>query len=228
MASTTAEAIRPTSSAEYLVSEIRSHKIGATIFLAVLVIALSGVAFGLYKFIYSNRPAAPFDAMKITRLTSIGNVTSAAISPDAKYVAYAVRSGDGTSLWIRQVATTSNVQVVPPSGDNYYFGLTFSPDGNFVYYISRIAGGFTVLYQMPVLGGGSRKVIEHLNSPISFSPDGKQFAFIRNRPEESALMVANADGGGEQTIATRKSPASFGELLQGGINEIICPGLNQA
>jgi len=228
LASTTAEAIRPTSSAEYLVSEIRSHKIGATIFLAVLVIALSGVAFGLYKFIYSNRPAAPFDAMKITRLTSIGNVTSAAISPDAKYVAYAVRSGDGTSLWIRQVATTSNVQVVPPSGDNYYFGLTFSPDGNFVYYISRIAGGFTVLYQMPVLGGGSRKVIEHLNSPISFSPDGKQFAFIRNRPEESALMVANADGGGEQTIATRKSPASFGELLQGGINEIICPGLNQA
>ena len=216
-ASPMAEAVRPTSSAEYLASEIRRHKSGAAIALAVLVIALSGVAFGLYKFIYSNRPTAPSDAMKITRLTSIGNVTSAAISPDAKYVAYAVRSGpEGSSLWVRQVATTSNVQVVPPSGGNYYFGLTFSPDGTFVYYLSRVAGGFTVLYQMPVLGGGSRKVIEHLNTPISFSPDGKQFAFIRDRPEESALMVANAEGGGEQTIATRKSPASFGDLNHGG------------
>ncbi len=221
LASPTAEAVRPPSSAEYLVSEIRSHKTGAAIALAVLVIALGGVSFGLYKLIHPGKPvAAPFQTMKITRLTSTGNVTGAAISPDGKYVVYVVRSGDGVSLWIRQVATTSNMQIVPPARVKYS-ALTFSREGNFVYYLSTrqeqtlVEGGD--LYQIAVLGGASRKLLEDLDSPIGFSPDGKQFAFIRNRPGESALMVANADGSGERTIAIRKSLSSFGDLLDGGV-----------
>lgn len=220
-ASPTGEMVRPTSSAEYLVSEIRSHKTGAAIALAVLVIALGGVSFGLYRLIHPSKPtAASFQTMKITRLTSTGNVTGAAISPDGKYVVYAVRSGDGVSLWIKQVATTSNMQIVPPARV-LYRALTFSREGNFVYYLSTKQGQTLVeswdLYQIAVLGGASRKLLEDLDSPIGFSPDGKQFAFIRNRPGESALMVANADGSGERTIAIRKSPSSFGDLLDGGV-----------
>jgi serine/threonine protein kinase/Tol biopolymer transport system component len=221
LASPGAEAVRPTSSAEYLVSEIRSHKTGAAIALAVLVIALGSVSFGLYKLIHPSKPvAAPFQTMKITRLTSTGNVTGAAISPDGKYVVYAVGSRDGVSLWIKQVATTSNMQIVPPARV-LYRGLTFSREGNFIYYVSAKRGQELVesgdLYQISAIGGASRKLLEDLDSPIGFSPDGNQFAFIRNRLGESALMVANADGSGERTIAIRKSPSSFGDLLDGGV-----------
>jgi len=100
-------------------------------------------------------------------------------------------------------------------------GLTFSREGNFIYYVAVRQGQLLVqsadLYQIAALGGAPRKLLEDLDSPISFSPDGKQFAFIRNRPAESALMVANADGSGERTIAIRKSPSSFGDLLHGGM-----------
>jgi Tol biopolymer transport system component len=112
------------------------------------------------------------------------------------------------------------MQIVPPARVKYS-ALTFSREGNFVYYLSTrqeqtlVEGGD--LYQVAVLGGASRKLLEDLDSPIGFSPDGNQFAFIRNRPGQSALMVANADGSGERTIAIRTSPSSFGDLLDGGV-----------
>jgi Tol biopolymer transport system component len=67
------------------------------------------------------------------------------------------------------------------------------------------------LYQVPVLGGASRKVIEGVGSPISLSPDGTRLAFMRANQirGEIALIVANADGAGERQVATRKVPAQF-------------------
>jgi hypothetical protein len=57
----------------------------------------------------------------------------AAISPDGKYVVHVVVEPAQQSLWMRQVATSSNVQIVAPTPVRYD-GLTFSPDGKFVYY----------------------------------------------------------------------------------------------
>ena len=97
--------------------------------------------------------------------------------------------------------------------------LRGKPDGNFLYYASGGASTRNrVLYKMPVLGGASRKVVEDVSSPISFSPDGKQIAFVRNGDEESALMIANADGTEERKIAIRKPPegGTFGNLFEGG------------
>jgi Tol biopolymer transport system component len=91
-------------------------------------------------------------------------------------------------------------------------GLTFSRDGNYVYYV-RGPKGQSVhnLYQVPVLGGAARQVIEDVDSPITFSPDGKRFAFVRGYPRENetALIVANADGSEEQKLAVRKQPDTF-------------------
>jgi Tol biopolymer transport system component len=68
--------------------------------------------------------------MQIRRLTNTGNITTAAISPDGKYVAYAVRDGGQQSLWLRQVEITSNVQITPSTEDDVA-GLTFSHNGNY-------------------------------------------------------------------------------------------------
>ena len=72
-------------------------------------------------------------------------------------------------------------------------GLTFSLDGNFVYYVVyEQNAGVGNAYQIPVLGGTPRKIIEDVDTPITFSPDGKRFAWIRNYPRsgETTLLTA--------------------------------------
>jgi eukaryotic-like serine/threonine-protein kinase len=208
---------RPTTSAEYLFKEIGRHKTGAALIIVALAVAIAGISYGLYKLV-GHRPAASLPSMKMTKLTNSGKVGTgretkfASISPDGKYVAYAAQDESGqTSLWVRHVATTSNVQIVPPAGADVEFAApAFSPDGNYVCYVRTEKNGPAVLYRVPVLGGTSKKLLEGVRAaPISFSPDGERFAFIRRLKEEDALMLANADGTGEQVLATRKRPEYF-------------------
>jgi len=56
-----------------------------------------------------------------------------------------------------------------------------------------------------VLGGTPRQLIRDIDTPISFSPDGTQFAFGRGVPAkgEVRVLIANADGAGERLLVTR-------------------------
>jgi eukaryotic-like serine/threonine-protein kinase len=85
-------------------------------------------------------------------------------------------------------------------------------DGNYVYYVvyeKNAAVGY--VYQIPVLGGSPRRIIEDVDTPITFSADGKRFAWIRNYPRsgETSLFVANSDGTGEQKITSLQRPERF-------------------
>jgi Tol biopolymer transport system component len=54
--------------------------------------------------------------------------------------------------------------------------------------------------------------MEGVDCPVSFSPDGKRFAFVRGdfpQPGESSLLAANTDGTAESVIAARKLPERF-------------------
>ena len=80
--------------------------------------------------------------------------------------------GPGQSLWVRQVNTSSNVEIVP-SSNVLYLGMTFSRDGDYVYYVSREMGQpIGVLYQVPVLGGAPRRLIDDVDTSVTVSPDG--------------------------------------------------------
>ena len=225
----------PPSSAEYLVSGIKNHKTAVTLALIGVVFTMAA-GIGLYKYVNWSRTTtpAPFQDMKITKLTFNGKAVSAVLSPDARQVVYVIDDGGRRSLWLRQVATGTDVQLTQPE-DTFYFSLTISPDGNFLYYAF---GGMSiqnrVLYRMPVLGGSPRKVVDDIGGPIGFSPDGKQIAFVRttlrgenvrsgqrggtSEPGEVALIVANADGTEERKIATRQGgPNRFGNFFFGGV-----------
>ena len=149
--------------------------------------------------------------MKISRLTTTGRVQNLAISPDGKFLSYAQNEGEQQSLWTKQIATNSNVQLVPP-GSRSYSHLTFSPDGNYVYYVARDpseeAGS---VYRIPTFGGASVKVLSRVYDAISFSKDGGQIAFLRydTNTSESSLLIADANGSTEQRLATRSGHEWF-------------------
>lgn len=156
-------------------------------------------------------PTTKAQPLEITKLTSTGRAIAPAISPDGKYVAYVVDDLGKQGLWIRQTETLSNVQVQTPS-DVSYQGLTFSPDGNYLFYVVyKMPKHIGVLYRVPILGGTPQKILEDVDTAVSFSPDGKQFAFVRQYPTtlETAVLLANADGNNEVKLAARKMPQAY-------------------
>jgi Tol biopolymer transport system component len=181
---------------------------------AVGGLLLAGAAIAVVaRFPRREPPAArDFTIDHFTRLTTAGTVSLAALSPDARYVVHVKDQATEPSLWVRQTATTSDVEIVPPQRV-IYDGLAFSPDGNYVYYSAykQPGGGLAVLNRIPVLGGAPTAVLEDLDSPITFSPDAQHFAFMRGLVEKgtTALMVANADGSGAHPLATLDPPERF-------------------
>jgi DNA-binding winged helix-turn-helix (wHTH) protein/Tol biopolymer transport system component len=145
------------------------------------------------------------ETMEIRKLTDTGNVDAVAISPDGRFVIYARRIGENVSLRIRQIDSGGDVEVLP-AADVLFYGLTFSPDGNYLYFVRSDKNdiGYRYLYVMPALGGPSRKLIADIDSPVSFSPDGRQFLFMRGIPTKDQIQVriANPDGTGDHLLTT--------------------------
>ena len=89
----------------------------------------------------------------IEAVTSLGTVIDAVISPDGKYVAYVVSENARQSLWIRQLATASTLELVPPASVGYW-GANFSPDGSEIYYVvASAARPDRGLFRIATLGG---------------------------------------------------------------------------
>ena len=195
--------------------EIKRHKIGAALTLLTLLFIVAAGSFGVYKWLHKEEPAARFWDIRLSRLTNSGNAIDATISPDGKYIVYVLSDRSSQSLWIRQVSTANDKQIIPPARVGY-FGMTFSPDGNEIYYVLKVDLDAGTLYRIPTLGGTPIKVLERIDAAISFSPDHKQFVFVRgNYPNlgESALVIANADGSGERNLAVKKPPEQFAPIF---------------
>lgn len=192
----------PTTISELFIREVKTHpRRSSMIFVALGVVILAG-GFGLYKLIKLANRTDAFQNMQLAKLTSSGDVSgfNVAVSPDGKYVAYAVSGENEESLWIRQVATSTNIRIADPKNVEYT-GLTFSTDGSYLYYTIEENRQASNLYQITSLGGPPRKLIEDAKGPISFSREGNVFVFRRwTAPTE--LMVANADGSAVKKIAS--------------------------
>ena len=204
---TQAPAVPPPSSASVLMGEAKRHKTGVLIGVVFLLLVVSAGGWAMWRQMHHAAPRSSAQ-MSIARLTNNGRIQgSANISPDGKYVVYELSDNGKASLWLRQIATQSSVKLLPDS-DVEYGPTTFSPDGNFVYYTwypqSEPNGA---LYVVPTLGGTPRKVLSAIQSPVSFSPDSSQFAFVRDLPKDglSTIVIANAsDGSVVRTLIARK------------------------
>jgi eukaryotic-like serine/threonine-protein kinase len=180
--------------------------------LATIVSVVVGLSVMVALFLHYRAPRheglSSFSQMTITPVTSSGNIHSVAISSDGKWLCYVADEKGTHAIWIRQLATGSTVQVEIGSPGEIE-GLTFSLDGNYLYFVKHDeSSGLGTLFQVPSLGGSPHQVIADVDSPISFSPDGKRFAFVRDstKLKNSSLLVTNADGTGVQTLLTLNRP----------------------
>ncbi len=179
---------------------------------AAVFALLAAVTAGMIAYYLRSQGSAlaatlSLQSMQLTPMTSSGKSQLAAISPDGRYIVHVHEDGGQQSLWLRQVATSSNV-VIAPAAEVEYIGLTFSPDANYIYFVANEKGKqYNDLFLLPVLGGAARKLIHDVDSGVAFSPDGKRFAFRRaNAGASTDLMAANADGSNESKIATVNAP----------------------
>jgi Tol biopolymer transport system component len=200
-----AAADRPSSGA-VIFNETKRHRGALALMLAGLVLLV--IVLGVYLTrLNPHKSEWNLQSMRINRLTQSGNAVNVAVSPDGRYVVYALREGEKQSLNVRQVATGSDMQILPPD-EVVIWSLVFSPDGNYIDFVRSQKTNMydTFLYRMPVLGGTPRLVMQGgIDGSNSYSPDGKQFAFLRVRPETEKidLLIAKADGTDERIIASR-------------------------
>jgi len=213
-----ARAARTTSGAGLTLSGIKRHERGALLTLGALVMVIAGVIFGLNKLISQkqSRPVVSFQAAKLTLITTHGRAVGAAISPDGKYIAYAMEEDGKQSLWLRQTHIPASAPIGTLTAAQYS-DITFSRDGAFLYYCVRdeTDPALSGLYQMTLPDHNPKRLIAGPVLNIALSPDGARLAFVRRDSQTNApltLALANTDGSNEQVLATRKLPDVFGPL----------------
>ena len=171
--------------------------------LVVLIAAVAGVAY--YTRIRAPRGLTAPD-LRVERVTRNGKAATVAISPDGQDIAYVLRDGAQQNLILRRVATGNETQLTAPETIGYA-GLTFSPDGSSIYYTASSKDNqlYSYLYKIPVQGGQATRLVEDIDTAVSFSPDGKRFAFVRGVPDkrEINLVLANADGSDLKVIGRK-------------------------
>ena len=173
---------------------------GAAAVAAVIMLVAAGL--GLY-WVLHHAAAMPFQNFAITQVTNSSRAVVTALSPDGKYVLTVMDERGLNSLWLRNIATGSDTQVVPPSATMP--NVAFSPDGNYIFFRkaeNAIASDFNI-YRAPVLGGTPKAVVHDVDSAFAFSPDGRRMAYIRgNNPETGKyrLLEANLDGSDEKVL----------------------------
>jgi serine/threonine protein kinase/Tol biopolymer transport system component len=194
------------SSSSVLVAAASKNKLGTGLVLAAALLLLAAAAFGIYSFL-PHKKASPVEAMSVENLTNNGHVFLARISPDGKYLLHVLDENGMQSLWLRHIPTGSNTQVVTPAATRYS-GLTFSPDGNYIYFVRRDDSEQAIasLYDAPMLGGTPRLLIKDVDSPIAFSPDGQRFAYLHQHGDSTAtdLKIARRDGSFERDLFHHK------------------------
>ncbi|MDQ6733315.1 MAG: hypothetical protein M3Z35_04235, partial [Nitrospirota bacterium] len=90
-----------------------------------------------------------------------------------------------------------------------YLGITFSPDSQTIFVVEKDEKLVGRLYPVPILGDRpGTPILVDIDGPVSFSPSGEQFAFVRYAAplHESVLEIAQtlADGSPRKTLISMK------------------------
>jgi eukaryotic-like serine/threonine-protein kinase len=208
-----------------VVTAAGQHKFGLGVAALIAIAVIAAAAYGVYA-LFMRPHTVAFQNISITKVTETGKAASAAISPDGKYILNVVSDDGQESLWLRNIPTNSDTQVMPPA-QVHYTGLRFSPDSNYLYFIrSEATLGVEFLYRAPLLGGTPQKLATDIDSNVTFSPDGKQFAFVRYNdptPDTYQIILQSPEGGDEKVLATgQENQCIFGLAWSPDGKSVVC------
>src|SRR5262249_48844822 len=187
-------------------AERRKTRSLAASLVTLLVVATALVLYALL----SRQKPLPFQNFAIAQVTDTGKAQAAAISPDGKFI-FSVQSDKGLqSLWLHNIGTGSDTQIIPPSSERYQ-KVCFAPDGNYIYFLKSVQPARRDLFRMAELGGTPQLVAADVDSNITFSPDTKRIAYVRgNDPTLGKvwLLAANPDGSDETALQEQSIPGN--------------------
>jgi serine/threonine protein kinase/Tol biopolymer transport system component len=184
------------------IADKSSGKFHRLLFALVALVVLAAAGFAAWRF---WPRAQPFAAISVSQLTNAGNIENIAFSADGRFLAEVKNDSSQRTLWVRNAATNTDAQILGPFG-NTYVGLTFSPDGNYLYFTRGTPenNSLSALYVMPVFGGTPKELIVDIDSTISFAPDGNRFTYLKWTPDRkdqySEIHVSGKDGSNNQVI----------------------------
>ncbi len=105
-------------------------------------------------------------------------------------------------------------EVKIPARKIEYVGISFSPDSQYIYEAEKDDTLIGKLYAVPILGSSpTSPILVDIDGPVSFSPSGDQFAFVRylpiqngsTRETESHIEIAQRDGSRRRTLLSLRS-----------------------
>jgi Tol biopolymer transport system component len=192
----------PASDSSAVVAAAKRHKWGFAAGLVIALAVLVAAAWGVYSFFARSSGQTPFQNFTISQITNSGDAIEAAISPDGKFILSVKNEGGLESLWLRNVPTASDTQIIAPAAVQYA-DLAFSPDGNYIYFKQRTSATGFNLFRATVLGGTPQLIVSDVDSDVTFFPGGKRMAYIRaNDPDVGQFRVLSAalDGSDEKLL----------------------------
>jgi eukaryotic-like serine/threonine-protein kinase len=191
----------------------REHKLALVAIVLSLLLAAAAVGYGVFWFL--NRSGnQPFRSFAVTQATEKGSAQETSISADGKFILTVEDDNGQQSLWLRNIPTGSDTQVVSSNGQTFT-SPEFSPDGDYIYFRESVPAQSETynLFRAPVLGGNPQIIAKDVDSNPTFSPDGKSIAYIRmNDPEVGKwrLLQANPDGNDEKVLLIAQAQGHVG------------------
>jgi DNA-binding winged helix-turn-helix (wHTH) protein len=222
-------------------SKFKRHRKGALLALAALVIAIGGIAFGLYKFTSRSESKNSGAEPMIIPLTSLpGQELQPTFSPDGNQISFVWRNEETgrSDLYIKSVDAETRLQltdnsaqelnpihrssasgVLPLDQTNLADEVSpaWSPDGRSIAFVRRFLEGSGV-YLAPVLGGVERKIGEVFADPfwshsLDWAPDGRFLAVEdKDAPQEPFGIFLLSVETGEKRRLTSPPSGVYGDF----------------
>lgn len=193
-------------------SEEREEYFSTSVLITVAVaVSVVGLAIFVFNSLRSSNSYIPFRNVALKQLTTNSRATMTTLAPDGKFFVYVSRISGQEGLWLSHVGSGDPIRL-RPDADVTYRSLKISPDSSTLYYVvvsdEDKNGG---LWCMPVLGGVPQKVRDKIGATVGFTPDMKQFAFVRDNPERkvSSLIIADTEGEVERELVSRPAALPF-------------------
>jgi serine/threonine protein kinase len=186
--------------------QMRRTRVAAPI---VGLLLLLVVGLGLHQLLrYLNR--FPFQKHTITVSAEGTREQLATITHDGRHLVYFSNSQNTFSAWLMDRRTKISRLLIPATPDGYLWP-TISPDDQYLYVVrvrDITSPHVNELIRVPLLEGEPEVLTSGVDSPVTFSPDGGEIAYLKDHKETggSSLIIARADGTSPRRLRSRKFP----------------------